>query len=401
MRVACVRIDNFTVAVEIAARPELSGRPVVTGGYPHERKMVAGCSDEAGRLGVVPGMPLRQAHHLCPQAVFLPADEARYTRVFEAVMETLDRFSSAVEPSEPGEAFLDITGSESLFGPEKKMARLIQKEVLERTGFRARIGIAGSKPLAEIAARQAPMESPLVVSDGEKEAFLGALPVDLLPLSPLATGWLGRLGLRTIGQLATLPVDGLVGQLGAEGFLAYRLAHGIDENPVTPRPRPAVLEETLEFEQPVDSIAGMVEAFGMLLDCLIPALRKRRQACAEVRLGFHFDSGASRREALFLKTPTDSKEEITRRINAHLDGARLPGNVTAVGLSLARLGREYGRQGSLATPDRVRQAEALQRAAGGLKAKFGRSPLLEVRLVDPDCRIPERRVALAETALES
>ena len=97
MKVACVLLPNFEVAVELSRHPGLAGRPVVVGGLPHERKSVRGCSPEAAAFGITAGMALRKAAGLCPEAVFLPLDERLYQAVLVMVMETLDAFSPKVE----------------------------------------------------------------------------------------------------------------------------------------------------------------------------------------------------------------------------------------------------------------------------------------------------------------
>ena len=97
MKVACVLLSDFEVAVELHRHPELVGRPVVVGGLPHERKVVRSCSPEAAACGIMEGMPLRKAVGLCPEAVFLPVDERLYQTVQAMVLETLDAFSPKVE----------------------------------------------------------------------------------------------------------------------------------------------------------------------------------------------------------------------------------------------------------------------------------------------------------------
>src|SRR5665647_2582231 len=93
MRVACVLVPQFPVAAELVRRPELAGRPLVVGGLPHQRLPVLGCSPEAAAFGIAPGMPIRKAQGLCPEAVFLPADDELYGRTRALLLRTLGRFS--------------------------------------------------------------------------------------------------------------------------------------------------------------------------------------------------------------------------------------------------------------------------------------------------------------------
>ena len=142
MRVGCVWIEHFPLGVEGGSRADLRDGPVVLGGHPWERKAVLDCSPEAERSGVRVGMELRQAHQLCPEAVFLPARAGVYEETFDKVLETLDRFSPAVERAELGLAFLDIGGNED----EPVLARRIGEVVEAETGFRPRTISGTARP---------------------------------------------------------------------------------------------------------------------------------------------------------------------------------------------------------------------------------------------------------------
>lgn len=345
--------------------------------------------------------------------------EGSGARSFEAVLDILDRFSPAVEAGAPGKVFLDVTGSRKLYGPAASLADLVTQEVLRGSGLRSRAAVAGGKFVAGVAAPLA-TAGPLVVPPGQEKQFLAPLPVELLPVSPQALSWLRRLGLRRLGQVAALPENALAGQLGAEGVTAYRLASGIDLAPVIPRPRPDVLEETLSFEAPPESLGALLAALDRLLDRLVPLLRKRYQVCSQIRLCFILDAAAPsaagpgavepgrarsdgvrpRPDSVNLKTPLDSKPEILGVLKRHLEAAAFPEGMSGVRLSLARLGGEAGRQAPLSSAARRRQAEALQRLEKDLGARFGPGSLKKVVALDPGSRIPERRMALVDAAVE-
>lgn len=395
MRIICLKVERFLVSVEVLARPELAGRPVVIGGHPHERKPVLDCSGEAAAFGVTPGMPLRQAQHLCPDAIFRALDEALSRQANDDLLAVLDRFSPAVESTIPGHAFLDITGSEMLFGPEPELARRLCGEALAALRLEPKAGAASSKTVAAIAANIAGRSQPCIVPPGRERDFLAPLPISLLPLSEEARAWLERLGLRTISQVAELPEDALASQLGPEGLPAGRLARGSDTAPVIPHPRPATIERSLAWDEPADSLEFLASATEKLLDRLAPSLRTRQQACGEIRLAFQCEGAPEEETALPLKIPTNNRDDLLRRVRNHLDGATLPAGATGLRLTLARLGPEWGRQPELAS-ERMRKRRALIRAAGRLRERFGYPPLLRVIHADPACRIPERRWALAE-----
>jgi len=288
VRIICVYFEHFAAAVETREHPGLAQCPVVIGGYPHQRKHVLDCSGEAAGMSVVVGMPLRQAHHLCPDAAFLPGDEDKYTRYFDEVLNILERFSPAVEAAELGKAFLDGSGLSGLYGPEESLALRLGTEILAGTCLRPKVGVASSKFVAEVAASLASLSNPCIVQAGGEREFLQSLPSSLLPLSEEISSRFDMLGLRTMGQIATLPLEALAAQFGAEGILAHQLANGIDNRPLVPRPKPVVLEAELTLDSHIDSLDGMLSAVEKLLDRLIPVLRRRNQTCLEIRLGFRY-----------------------------------------------------------------------------------------------------------------
>jgi nucleotidyltransferase/DNA polymerase involved in DNA repair len=368
---------------------------LIIGGFPHEHKTVLDCSEKANASGVHPGMPLRQAFHRCPEAIFLPVDEAGYAQAFEEVLDILDQFSPVVEADSLGKAFLDITGTEQLFGPTENLAEQVSRDVLQQTGFKSQIGVASGKFVAGIAASMA-STSPLIVRRGEEKKFLEVLSVELLPISQEAITRLKRLGLRHLGQVASLPENALASQLGGEGLTAHRLANGIEGEPVRPRPRPDILERTLSFDPPLESLDALLAAFDKLLNQLVPLLRKRYQVCGQIRLCFRSDAVRSRPDAVNLKTPLDSKPEILGILKRHMEAVSFPEGVSEICLGLARLGGESGKQALLSSGTKVHQEEALQRLEKDLGDRFGHSSLKKVVALDPDSRIPERRVALVD-----
>ena len=396
MRVACVNIDHFAVVVEAREQPGLKSRPIVIGGYPNERKPVFGCSAEAADLGVAPGMTLRQAQHLCPDAVFLPLDMDKYIRAFDEILDALEAFSPTVETDALGRAFLDVTGMEKLFGPDEMLAGRIGSEVIRRTRLEPRIGVGSSRFVAGTAAATAHGRGPSVVRKGREREFLGPLPARLLPVSGETRRRFDLLDLRTLGQIASLPPDAVSGQFGGEGVLAHRLANGVDERPLIPRTKTSILEDEISGDGALETVDSLLAALEALLDRLVPTLRSRNQVCGQIRLCFHLNGAGSWHESLTIKEPTDSKRGILSLVKHRLETVAFPSDITGVRLGLAQLGGERGRQESLFSGERVKREERLKGAVKHLQALFGSNPLKKVMSVDPYSRIPERRSVLTE-----
>jgi DNA polymerase-4 len=229
-----VDLDAFFAAVEQRDRPELRGRPVVVGGGgPGDRGVVSAASYEARAFGIRSAMPLRTAGALCPDAVFLPVDGARYQAASRRVMAILRRFTPLVEPISIDEAFLDVTASRALFGDGETIGRRIKATIRQEVGLTASVGVATTKLVAKIASDLRKPDGLVVVAPGDEATFLAPLPVwRLWGVGPQTAAALGEYGARTIGDLAALPADLLVRRFGRHGASLHDRALGVDPDPV-------------------------------------------------------------------------------------------------------------------------------------------------------------------------
>jgi DNA polymerase IV len=228
-----VDLDAFFAAVEQRDHPELRGKPVIVGGDPGSRGVVSTCSYEARKFGVHSAMPLSTALRLCPQGIFVPVDGAKYQRVSREVMTVLRRFTPEVEQVSIDEAFLDVAGSEALFGTAPEIAARIKREVVETTGLTVSVGVATNKLIAKVGSDLRKPDGLVVVEPGEEAAFLAPLEIRRLwGIGPKTAERLYALGVRTIGELAALPQSALVRALGDHGGTLHERALGIDSDPV-------------------------------------------------------------------------------------------------------------------------------------------------------------------------
>ncbi len=228
-----VDMDAFFAAVEIHDRPELAGRPVVVGGSPGQRGVVAAASYEARKYGLHSAMPMATALRLCPEAVVLPARGDRYAEVSGAVMEILRSFTPLVEQISVDEAFLDVTGCGALFGPPETIARSIKARVREATGLTCSVGVAPNKFLAKVASDLEKPDGLTVIPGGGGAAAIAPLPVRRIwGVGPRTEEALVALGLTTIGALAAAPEALLTRRLGSYAAELQALARGEDDRPV-------------------------------------------------------------------------------------------------------------------------------------------------------------------------
>ncbi|MEO0160685.1 MAG: DNA polymerase IV [candidate division WOR-3 bacterium] len=202
----CIDLDAFFVSVERALNPELNGKPVVVGALPGERGVVASASYEARHFGIKSGMPISQAYKLCPWAIFLRPDFPKYEEFSKRFEEFLYHYSPGVEKASIDEAFVDIRGTERLFGPPLVLAQQIKQKIKEFLRLPCSIGIARTKVIAKIACEQSKPGGLLIVNPEEERKFLFPLSVDVLPgIGPKSLVVLKNLNIHTVEDFFKTP----------------------------------------------------------------------------------------------------------------------------------------------------------------------------------------------------
>ncbi len=228
-----VDLDAFFVSMEILRRPELRGLPVVVAGGLGNRGVVSTASYEARRFGVRSALPVSQARRLCPTAVFLETDFAYYAQASQRFHAILRDFTPVVEPAGADEAYLDVAGSEALFGPPEAIARTIRRRVHDEIGINASVGVSINKLVSKVASDAGKPDGLVVVPAGTEAAFLAPRPIRDLPMVGRKTAEvLSGLGIHTIGDIARTPRSALVARFGAHGAELRARALGIFDAPV-------------------------------------------------------------------------------------------------------------------------------------------------------------------------
>ena len=231
-----VDMDAFFAAVEQRDHPEYRGKPVIVGADPRGGKgrgVVSTCSYEAREYGVHSAMPISQAYKLCPHGIYVLPNGKLYQQVSREIFDIFYEFTDAVEPVSIDEAFLDVTGSQKLFGEGKQIARQVKQRIKEKEGITASVGVAPNKYLAKIASDLEKPDGLVVVEEDRIAEFLHPLDISRLWGAGKHTQEkLHNMGIHTIGDLAAYPRDVLTAKLGKTGAHFYKLAHGIDERPV-------------------------------------------------------------------------------------------------------------------------------------------------------------------------
>jgi DNA polymerase-4 len=225
-------MDAFYASVEQRDDPSLRGRPVAVGG-PARRGVVAAASYEARRYGVRSAMPVARALRLCPELAVIEPRFAVYSEISERVFAIFASYTPLVEPLSLDEAFLDLSGTERLQGDALEVARAIKARVRSELELVVSVGIGPNKLIAKIASDLGKPDGLVVVRPEEARAFLHPLPVGrLFGVGQVTERRLHELGIRSVGELAAYPRDGLVSRLGSLGGELWSEAQAEDERPV-------------------------------------------------------------------------------------------------------------------------------------------------------------------------
>lgn len=277
-------LDAFFAAVEQRDRPELRGRPVLVGGE-GPRGVVSAASYEARAFGCRSAMPGAVARRLCPQAVFVKPDFARYRAASDAVFAIFERVTPLVEPLSIDEAFLDVTGSRRLLGDGPAIATWIREEVRRATQLTVSIGVAPNKLVAKIASDLRKPDALVVVPHDGVEAFLAPLPISRLwGVGPAAEAKLERMGIRTFAQARSLDRSTLERHFGTMGGKLHDRCRGIDDRPVETDHRAKSIGHERTFGENLTSLDQCHAQVVDLAERVAWRLRRAGRATAAVTL---------------------------------------------------------------------------------------------------------------------
>ena len=378
-------MDAFYASIEQRDRPELRGRPVVVGADPRGRGVVSAASYEARVYGVRSAMPIGRAARLCPHAAFVPVDMDKYQGVSREVMAILGAFSPLVEPVSVDEAFVDLTGTRSLFGAPVDAVRGIKQRIRAETALTASAGLATNKFVAKVASDLDKPDGLVVVEPGREAAFLARLPVDRIwGVGRVMSKELAALGITWVAQLQAVPAAVLVRRFGAHGEALHQLAFGRDDRPVESWTAPKSMGAETTFG--VDSTDGrrIRAALREQAERVAQALRADGLAarCVTLKLRFADFRTLTRRHT---GEPTQDGLEIYRRAERLLAREPLLQAVRLIGVSTSSFVRGGRGQLQLLDPGALRR-ERLSRAVDAISERWGEGTIVPATLLPPEPR---------------
>ncbi|MCP4375828.1 MAG: DNA polymerase IV [bacterium] len=367
-------MDEFFAAVEKLDNPTLRGKPLLVGGDPAGRGVVATASYEARKFGCHSAMPMARAVRICPDAVVLPVRGKRYRQVSEEIFEIMGEFTPLVERLSIDEAFLDITGSQRLLGPASEVAADVKTRIKSRTGLTVSVGLAPNKFLAKLASDLDKPDGLTIIEPDRIHEVLDPLDIrKLWGVGPAAAKRFEKLNIRTIGQLRHASSELIRTRLGSGGQQLQRLSAGLDDRPVTPDSRAKSIGQEQTFRTDIDDLT---ELSRILLDQTEQVSRRLRRSGLKARtvtLKLRYGDFTTLTRSVTLDSATDVTELLWRAARGLLDnwasGQSHP--LRLLGMTASQLAGSGGVQGSLFSDPGQETQQRIDRAVDEIANRFG------------------------------
>ena len=376
-----IDMDAFFAAIEQRDNPLLLGKPVVVGADPKAgqgRGVVSTCSYEARKFGIHSAMPISLAYRKCPQAVFLPVDSKKYSRISNEIYDIFHSFTPKVEMVSVDEAFLDITGSFHLFGTPRKTAQLLKSRIKEKTNLTASVGLAPTKMAAKIASDINKPDGLVEVSQDKLLDFLRPLDIDKIwGLGKKSRVIFNNLGIKTIGDLAKKDLREVEAALGRNGEYFWALARGIDEREVETEEEVKSISNEYTFSQDSGDKAVIEAVLIRLCEKVSGRLRQENLKGKTITLKIRLEGFLTYTRAKTLPKPTNFMDVIYKTIKELLDKFDCRGKkVRLVGVKVSNF--SFGPvQATLfdQNQEEGEKRERVHQAIDKIKSKFGQEAI--------------------------
>lgn len=383
-----VDMNAFYASCEQSVESKYRARPLAVAGNPEMRHgIVLTASYDARKFGVRTGMPLWQAKKLCPDIIFTPPNYELYIHMSRKIMEILVNYSPLVEQFSIDEAWVDITGTEHLWGPPSMAAENIQKKIGKLLDLPCSIGLSDNKLLAKIASDIKKPNGITELRTDDVETALWPLPVDaMIGVGRNIKESLNKFGIYTIGDLARTPYKFLINMFGKNGHYLYMFAHGIDKTPVRPN-----YENTKSFGNSItlpydyyerDEIKKVIL---FLTEEVCSRMRGKGFKAARVSLTLKDHMFSSQTHSMTLQDHCYSTEEIYHAVMALFDKFWDGNSIRLVGVSVSKLDLyDYATQLSfLDNVDRVKK-ENLDITIDEIRNRYGMDAIKRASLLNTD-----------------
>lgn len=369
-----VDMDAFYASIEIRDDPTLRGKPVIVGGLPESRGVVAAASYEVRKYGVHSAMSSYRARKLCPHAIFVPGRMSHYADVSKQIFAILRSYTPLVEPLSIDEAFLDVSGSRNLFGSAVDIGRAIKKRIRTETELTASVGVAPNKFLAKLASDMEKPDGLVVVKADRAAALLADLPVGKIwGIGKVAQKSLDAIGVRTVREMLDCPRERLDGVFGSSTGRLLELAQGIDERPVVVGEAAKSIGAETTFAKDISDEADLRIYLTTLMARVARRLRKSGYRTQTVQLKARYADFKTVTRAVTLPEPTTSTEVLQHAVR-NLFECRLGRKGRAlrlIGTSVSSLTSAVDSEPMLFPDGKLERQEKLDTVVDSLQDKYG------------------------------
>ncbi len=369
-----VDMDAFYASIEIRDNPALEGKPVVVGGTPERRGVVAAASYEARKYGIHSAMSAYRALKACPELIVISPRMDHYVTVAKEIRAIFGEYTPLVEPISIDEAFLDVTGSRKLFGPATEIAKMIKRKVRDETGLTASVGVSTNKFLAKLASDLEKPDGLVVIRPGEAAARLAPLPVERLwGVGKVTQKHLAAEGIKTISDLLRCPQTQLEAIVGSHARKLRELAQGNDDRPVVVGDESKSIGAETTFAEDIgeaDILHGHIKT---LSERVAKRLRAEGYRAHTIHLKARYADFTTVTRALTLPAATASTQAVQETARELFDARLERGNrsLRLVGVSVSHLVRPAQEQPELFPDTKEETREKMDHLLDNLQERFG------------------------------
>ncbi len=285
-----IDMDAFFAAVEQRDFPEYRNKPLVVGGNPFSRGVVATCSYEARIYGIHSAMPTTRAYRLCPEAIFVKPRFEAYKEASQAIRQIFFEYTNLVEPLSLDEAYLDVTESESNDGSATLIAKAIKTKIKEQTQLTASAGVSYNKFLAKIASDLNKPDGLYLITPKQGAEFVEQLPIHKFHGVGKATALkMHDLGIQTGKDLKILSLEALQQHFGKSGLYYYNIARGVDNRPVVSYRKSQSVGVETTFQQDINNVRDVLENLQQFFDKALSKVAEKQLSAhtVTVKIKYH------------------------------------------------------------------------------------------------------------------
>ncbi|MFH2003711.1 MAG: DNA polymerase IV [Bacteroidota bacterium] len=367
-------LDAFFVSVERILDPSLEGKPVIVGGDPHGRGVVAACSYEAREYGLHSAMPIRHAYRLCPNGVYLHGHHKEYSRYSKAVKNILVQYAPIIEQASVDEFYMDFTGCTHIYGSLYAFASKLQKEILDKLGLPCSIGIASNKTVAKIGSDCMKPRGITYVLPGMEKEFLVPMPVETIPgVGKVTLKALHAKGFYKIGDITKVSEEYFGSAFGKYGIDLWHKAHGEGTQYLNPPQERKNISKERTYNEDVMDKKEIESTLFNLTGQVCQMLRDRNWQTSTVSIKLRYSDFQTITRAKTIKATDDDKTIYDTAVTLFRNAYTRRVSIRLIGIHLTKFS-EFAEQ-ELLFEDKDTIREKMLKAVNKIRTQYGYSAI--------------------------